>query len=405
MSRNTPLSPLSSAWFWLCALFAAWLIGCGGGGDQTAGVGVGGTGGSGGTGPITGLGSIFVNEVRFDDSVGAQDEDGHAVTSALGMVVDVSAGPTRTDSQGYTAATATSVRVIKAIQGPVQGAVTSSDNVSGTVMVLGQTVIVDGTTLYQGLPSGLASLSDGTLVTVYGLYDAYRQRYLATRIEVASGLDDHVVRGRVTDVHNSNGHPRFEMAGLVVDGRNLPAQPAVGQMIRVKLDKDLGPDTDGRWTARTFDAVTPAVRTDGTTLKVEGLVSDFISLSNFKVDGQPVNAATYDGSGGALTNGSRVEAEGSVSDGTLVASKLSIKSSGGSTGAKAKLIGAITGVDTGLNQFHLKGLLVSYDPPPGTTRFDDGAQENDLSEGRLVEAEGTLSMDGTELTATRIRLR
>ncbi len=403
MSRITPLSPLSRAWFWLCALFAAWLIGCGGGGDQTAGVGVGGTGGSGGTGPITGLGSIFVNDVRFDDSVGAKDEDGHAVTSALGMIVDVSAGPTRTDSQGYTAATASSVRVIKAIEGPVQGL---ADTAAGTVMVLGQTVIVDGATLYQGLPLGLASLSDGTLVTVYGLYDAHLQRYLATRIEAASGLDDHVVRGRVTDVPNSNGHPRFEMAGLVVDGRNLQAQPVVGQMIRVKLDKDSGPDADGRWTARTFDAVTPTARTDGTTLKVEGLVSDFVSLINFKVDGQPVNAATYDGSGGALTNGSRVEAEGSVSAGVLVASKLSIKSGGGSTAAKAKLIGAISGVNTDANQFHLKGLLVSYDPTPGTgTRFDDGAQESVLIDGRLVEAEGTLSIDGTVLTATRIRLR
>jgi hypothetical protein len=401
MSRNTHLSPLSSAWFWLCTLFAAWLIGCGGGGDQTAGVGVGGTGGSGGTGPITGLGSIFVNDVRFDDSVGALDEDGRGITSALGMVVDVSAGPTRTDSQGYTAATATSVRVIKSIEGPVQGV---PDTASGTVVVLGQTVIVDGATLYQGLPSGLASLNDGMLVTVYGLYDASRQRYQATRIEATSELDDYVVRGRLAPASNSGGHPRFAMGNLEIDTQGYSPQPVAGQLIRMKLLKQADPD--GRWTLHSFEVVTPTARADGTLLKIEGLVSDFISLGNFKVDGQSVNASTYDDRGNPLANGSRVAAEGSVSDGILVANKLNVKSGGGTTGAKAKLIGAISGVNTGLNQFHLKGLLVNYDPPPGAgTQFDDGAQEGDLSEGRQVEAEGTLSLDGTVLTATRIRLR
>lgn len=404
MSRLTRFLPLPKAGWWLVVLLAAWLIGCGGGDGPTAGVGVGGTGGSGGTGPITGLGSIFVNDVRFDDSgVSALDEDGHTLSPALGMLVDVSAGPTRVDAQGFTAATASSVRVIQAIQGPVQGTVTTADNVTGTVAVLGQTVQIDGATLYKDLPQGLLSLTGGTTVTVFGLYDTSQQQFLATRIEAAPGLSAYMVRARVGAVANSGGHPRFNVDQLIIDGRNLASQPSVGQLIRVKLSTTA--NGDGSWMAQSVVAVTQTARADGTALKIEGVVSDFVSLGNFKVDGQQVSALAYDGSGGSVANGSRVEVEGSVSDGTLVASKLSFKTSGGASGAKAKLIGAISAVNTGTQRFTLKGLLVLYDPTPVTgTRFDDGVA-SDLTDGRYVEAEGTLSPDGSVLTATRIRLR
>ncbi len=402
---HDPLRPLLRTWLGLCALLVACLIGCGGGGGQTAGVGVGGTGGSGGTGPITGLGSIIVNDVRFDDSVGARDEDNTAVSTALGMQVEVVGGPTRIDSLGFTAATASSVRVIRAVQGPVQGSVTTTDNISGTVVVLGQTVLTDGATLYQGLPQGLLSLVDGTLVTVYAFYDAHLQRFLATRIEASPGLSAYVVRAQVASVNSSQGN--FNVGSLVIDGSSLASLPSVGQLVRVRLGTTA--DGQGRWPALSSPVVAQQSWADGTALKVEGLVSDFVSLNNFKVNGQVVNASgqvTFNnGTSGGVANGSQVEVEGVVSGGTLVASKLSFKTSGGSSAAQAKLIGSISAVDTGNDRFTLKGLTVTYDPTPGTgTRFDDGV-EADLINDRQVEAEGTLSTDGSTLTATRIRLR
>ncbi len=409
MSRRPALPPLLRTWIWLCALLAASLIGCGGGGGgQTAGVGVGGTGGSGGTGPITGLGSIIVNDVRFDDSsVIAQDEDNSTASTALGVQVEVVGGPTHIDSLGFTAATATTVRVIRAVQGPVQGSVQTTDNVSGTVVVLGQTVLTDGATLYQGLPQGLLSLVDGTLVTVYAFYDAHLQRFLATRIEASSALSAYVVRAQVASVDSAQGS--FIVGSLVIDGSSLASLPSVGQLVRVRLGT--AANGQGRWPALSSPSAAPQSWADGTALKVEGLVSDFGSLSNFKVNGQAVNASgqvTVNGNNGnigGVINGSQVEVEGVVSGGVLVASKLSFKTSGGSSGAQAKLIGPISGADTGNDRFTLKGLTVTYDPTPSTgTRFDDGV-EADLVNGRQVEAEGTLSTDGSTLTATRIRLR
>jgi len=402
MSRYTRFAPTSGPWFWLGALLAAWLIGCGGGGgDQSAGVGVGGTGGSGGTGPITGLGSIIVNDVRFDDSVGAKDEDNASASTALGMQVEVVGGPTRTDGDGFTAATASSVRVIRGIQGPVQGNVQTSDNVAGTVVVLGQTVETDASTLYQDLPFGLASLSNGTVVTVYGFYDSARARFLATRVEAVSGLSAYVVRAKVTAVPSALGGNTFTLGSLVVDASTLSTLPVVGDVVRVKLATRA--DGQGRWLASSQTVVASPGWANGTALKVEGLVSDYGGLSSFKVNGQAVNATGQvsfnNGSSSGVADGSRVEVEGVVSAGTLVASKLSFKSSGGST----KLIGPISGTNITTNHsFTLKGLTVNYNPT--TTRFDDGSEAN-LIPQRQVEAEGTLSADGTVLTATRIRLR
>jgi len=269
------------------------------------------------------------------------------------------------------------------------------------VVVLGQTVETDASTLYQDLPFGLASLSNGTVVTVYGFYDSARARFLATRVEAVSGLSAYVVRAKVTAVPSALGGNTFTLGSLVVDASTLSTLPVVGDVVRVKLATRA--DGQGRWLASSQTVVASPGWANGTALKVEGLVSDYGGLSSFKVNGQAVNATGQvsfnNGSSSGVADGSRVEVEGVVSAGTLVASKLSFKSSGGST----KLIGPISGTNITTNHsFTLKGLTVNYNPT--TTRFDDGSEAN-LIPQRQVEAEGTLSADGTVLTATRIRLR
>ena len=74
---------------------AAALAGCGGGGDDTAGVGLGGTGAFS-VGPITGIGSIIVNGIRYDDSSASIDNDDSPFRREdfrLGMVVAVQGSP------------------------------------------------------------------------------------------------------------------------------------------------------------------------------------------------------------------------------------------------------------------------------------------------------------------------
>ncbi|MFN7288027.1 MAG: hypothetical protein ACK5SV_02725, partial [Burkholderiales bacterium] len=67
MTAPFPLSNTRRLVLFGLAAGAAQVAGCGGGGGDLAGIGSGGTG-SFTTGVITGLGSIIVNGVRYDDS-------------------------------------------------------------------------------------------------------------------------------------------------------------------------------------------------------------------------------------------------------------------------------------------------------------------------------------------------
>src|SRR4249920_3398790 len=114
----------------LRALAAGWVatlvIACGGG------VGSGGTGAFA-SGPITGFGSIVVEDIHFDESAARiDDDDGDDRQRSdlhLGTMVEVQSGEIRDG-----AATASQVRIVSALIGSVQSAG------SGTLVVNGQSV-------------------------------------------------------------------------------------------------------------------------------------------------------------------------------------------------------------------------------------------------------------------------
>jgi len=119
-------------------------------------------------GPISGFGSVIVNGVRYNtDSAdfiingksGTQDDLG------VGSYITVEA---TVDSGGN--ATAQSVKYNDAVQGPIS----SIDTVNDRMVVLGQTVIVDGNTSFdsQITPRSLLGLSVGDNVEISGTSDA-----------------------------------------------------------------------------------------------------------------------------------------------------------------------------------------------------------------------------------------
>ncbi len=63
---------------------------------------------------------------------------------------------------------------------------------------------------------------------------------------------------------------------------------------------------------------------DGDEVSIEGLITNFVSQSNFRVDGQLVNAsgATLDPSTLQLANGVKVEVEGTITGTTLIAEEV-----------------------------------------------------------------------------------
>ncbi len=391
---------------WAAALATGVLLAaCGGGGSSsTAGVGTGGTGSSYADGRISGFGSIIVNGVRFDDSrATVTDDDSVGFSSGdlkLGMVVGVQGGSLVDDSAtGLSNGTATAIQFVSELKGTV-GAKTAS-----TLTVMGQTVNIDNATVFDGYAVGLTSVAVNDQVEVYALFDAATNTYLATRIEKKTGLTVFKISGLVSSLDTTNktfvlGTQTVSYAGI--GAAQLPAL-SNGLRVRVKVDPT---QVSGAWVASQVRSGVPSLP-NSAVAEVEGIVSDFVSLSNFKLNGVGVNAGgsvTYeDGSSANVVNGQRIEVKGTVQNGVLVASKIEIKNASGSD-VDVKLIGAITSANQGASTFVLKGVTVHYDPTGVNTEFKDG-EVSALTAGRNVEAEGALISGTSDVQATKIKFK
>ena len=390
-------------WRPLAAAFAAMAlaVGCGGGDGDS--VGTGGTGAplSFASGRITGFGSVIVNGVRFDDTTAAvTDDDGAAHTKGdlkLGMTVDVEGGAISTDnSTGASTATASSIQFGSEIKGPVE-----SVNVAGnTLVVLGQTIVADAATVFDGL-AGVAAVQAGDLIEVFAFFDASSATYKASRIELEPTLTEFKLRGVIANLDTTA--KTFTIGAATIGFGNIAASdlPALsnGMVVRVKLQTT---QQAGVWIATQVKSGVHAVP-DHARSEVEGIVTDYVSLASFKVNGVAVDASGAsvvfeNGTGLAINNGVRVEVEGTTANGVLVASKVEIKQADGED-VEIELHGAIDAADAAAQTFSLRGQTVHYD---SSTRIDDGTLAG-LVVGAQVEVRGTLSATGNEVIATRIK--
>lgn len=375
---------------WSAAALLVWLVACGGGGG---GVGSGGTGGFA-SGPITGFGSVIVNEVHFDDnSAVVEDGDGNRRSRddlRLGMTVDIDSGAISGSS-----ATATRIRYDSELRGPV-GLI---DVAGSSFNVLGQRVAVDATTVFAESLGGLSNLSTGTLVEVYAVYDAAANRYRAKRVDTALAGASVQLRGLVNQLDSSAKTLRV---GLITydysTATGAPADLGVGQFVRLRV---LAVPSNGRFTVLSFGtALRGLPDADGASLK--GLITAFTSSAAFSVNGRPVNASSAsfpDGTAG-LAVGVRVEVKGDLRLGTLRATEVRIRTDQQEDESNFELRGLIESVNPGSQTFVLRGLTVSTTRPD--LRYENGTAAN-LAAGRRVEVEGRLSADRLRIEATRIK--
>jgi hypothetical protein len=383
---------------WLAGVLA--VVGCGGGVDS------GGTGSpttSYASGAITGFGSVIVAGVRFDDgSATVVDAEGNARSRddlKLGMTVEARGSAIVRDADGNEASTATSIVFRSELVGPLG----ASDLAARTMTVLGQTVEITATTVFDSaLGSGQASLRVGDVVELYASVDAATGRYLATRVERRNGATSYALRGIVSGLDAQSrsfsiGPTRISYAGL--GPAALPASLANGGLVRVSLS--VRPGAGGVWTALAIGDRAAALD-DREQAKLEGRVTAFTSATEFSIDGRPVDAraaAFPDGTTG-LALGERVEAEGSIRAGVLVSTRVRPISRGEESGREFDVGGSIASLDAAGRTFVVRNVVVSY---AGAVDFRDGSAQ-DLAVGREVEARGRLSSDGTRLQATRIDL-
>ena len=376
------------------------LSGCGGGGGDVASVGSGGTG-SFSSGVITGFGSVIVNGVRFDDSKARiTDDEGASRSSAdlkLGMVVTITASGVTASAAGSTA-TATTITFGSELRGAIESIG------AGSIVVLGQTVQVTPTTVFDGgIAGGLAGLAAGQFVEVHGFLDPATNRLTATRIEREASAASLKLQGAVQSLDATArtfriGTVTISYAGIPAPA--LPANLANGMLVQVLLAPSPATGT------RTANAVRAVARSvdDHDEAEVEGTVTAFTTISSFSVDGVAVDAskAAFPDGSTALKLGARVEVTGRTSGGVLVATVVKVETESELASKEFELHGAVTDVNTAAKTFKVRGVTVSY---AGTVKFEGGdASTLAAGAGALlqVEVKGTYDAATNSVAAVSI---
>ena len=390
--------------------------GGGGGGDQSAQPGTGGTG-SYASGSISGFGSVIINGIRYDDSAAdVIDDDDDSLSRndlKLGMTIEVEGGAVTAASTtgGLGRAVASAIRVVNEFKGPF-------GNVSGNdFTMLGQNMKVDAGTIFEGatdLADAVSKqLSTCPFAEVYGYYNAGDQTYTATRFACDDSATEYRLFGPVSNVNNTT----FRIHALLVnynspvlDGQTLND----GNMVRVRLSAGSYNDASPAGTA-TRITVRNRQAPDTSKAEVEGLITGRTESSgtvSFSVNGLPVQVGSStqleDGLNLAqLQNGVRVEVEGRIVDGVLLAREIELEDDDDlrTQAEKQEFVGLISAAQrvSGGGSFTLttSGGRV-YNVTYVDSALDDDITSSQISNGNRVEVKGTVDADGASISALEI---
>jgi len=368
--------------------------GGGGGGGDVAGGGLSGTGIS--AGAITSFGSIFVNGVEFDTSGATITLDGQpscdpkagcANPLKLGMVVQVQGA--------FGASTGTAMRVDAedVVKGPVESV--AGDGLS--LVVLGQTVLVDNTTVIDNnIGSSIAALKQGDLVEVHGFVKTVVSGdvVVATFIEKKGPLAEFNVAGFARNTNTIT--KTFTIGALTVDYHNanvndLPGgNPVDGQLVEVKAQTA---PAGGALIATKVEPVGLALA-DADEAEIEGFVTELVnnSTSDFFIGAQHVVTGSTVFVGGLQSDiapGVKLEVEGSLAGSILTATKVSFRDN-------IELEADVAGVDVGANSFTLKGLSGISVTVDSQTEFKGNANAfGDIAVDNHVQVRGRLLSGNT----------
>ena len=356
------------------------------------------------TGAIGGFGSVIVNGVRYDTSgteVRIEDRAGTVAELRVGQVVRIEA---QVDDKG--GATAKLIEQHRLLQGTVQ----SVNAATGTITVAGQVVKIDDDTSFddairQGSVEGIAV---GDRIEVHGFSSSDGQAR-ATRIEKADAGDLEVEAKGLVSALDTVAR-RFRVGTLNVDYSTAALDGfgtegiRAGDFVEVKGREMLADGTLKASRVHKEDGRSPGQ--SGTESEVEGLVTRFVSATDFDVAGQKVTttgATTYTGGTAAdLKLDVKVEAEGKLdASGTLVAAKIVFKRS-----SSVRLTASVEGVDTVAGTVKALGLTIVVD---ATTRKEDNESHDqffalgDLRSGDWIDVRGYPDPAGSgKIIATRL---
>ena len=327
----------------LALVCAALLSGCGaagGGGIASVTSGGGSGGGIGGTGltssgTINGFGSVFVNGVEFESDGAEILVNGKSVGEdalGLGMLVVVTGSVNDDGMRG----TATRIVFDDDVQGPVEATLPAADGDSMLVTVLGTEVIAERTaTVFEGVT--FATLAVGDLVEVSGFPDS-QGRLRATRIEKKDTFQAGVSQIGIKGVVSNLAGTEFLLGAYTVNfsGADLSEVPggALVDGMQVEVEGTLDPQALRISASRIEEeSGSGSAFNNNGDVNVQGVVTDFVSSANMRVNDVTVDAsnAVLSPSDLVLGNGMIIAAQGLWENGILKESRVA------AVGSKSRL--------------------------------------------------------------------
>lgn len=320
--------------------FALAISACGGGSEQTAGIGGTGITAKGYVqGKVTGFGSIYVNGAKFDTDSSRFTVDGDTGATqddlSVGMVVTLEV---ETENGSYTGK-ALQVVYDDEVQGPVSGlAPLPAGETQRTFTIFGQTITIDDTsTLFKGAPLNpgfsFQSISNDDVVEVSG-FRTSPGGVIATYVEWKEALVNGsevelrgTVSGYLPPVHEfmldgflvtfDLGTTDIEVSGgltngvyVEVKGAYQTAGPSVQASKIEQEDDDFGDEVDD--------------------VSLQGIISQYNGNDDFEINGLPVDASGATELAPAnvlslLAEGVEIEVEGNIVGGRLVAEEVELR--------------------------------------------------------------------------------
>jgi hypothetical protein len=401
LSRTAALRrPVVTGGLILVPIAAAILVACGGGGSMgsTNSPPPGAGGQSVAQGTITGLGSVFVNGIEYDDSAATITDDlGNTASAAdlkMGMQVQLTGkDPTVASGMGN----AGTIVFSSDLEGPVD----SADPSTGIIMMLGQEIDTNVDTVWDSsLTGGVGGLTAGELLKVYSLYDSATGRYVASRVDPDAAATRYKLRGMVSNLDTTA--MTYTVGTTMIDYSGVTSPPA-GLANGLVATAELG-TTQGAngWPATGLQLHNDGVPGNHVNVHVRGMISNETSATSFTLEGWPVDAsgASFPAGQGVIVDGAMVQVDGIVTNGAVVATTVDLQVPGGHHGLDFQVHGPIDGINTTRETFVLRGTLVSYS---GSVTFTGGSA-SDLAVGTKVLVQGMLAADGNTVQAVKIAI-
>ncbi|WP_100638421.1 DUF5666 domain-containing protein [Marinobacter salexigens] len=408
MKHNLLVSAIKLA---LTGALAGSLLACGGGSEGSDSAGV-----SSGTsvGRVSGFGSVYVNGTRFSTDGTVKSYDGIEREEQLekGMILKV-----RGDWDGQGEGKARTVIYDDTLRGPVTSMTWDAANRTGEIVMLGQTVFVDGQTVFRGAtPTLMASNASEYRVRVSGWRTAegeFRASFVGAK---SDGVDfddvndveiEGVVRNldKVAEAFTINGFTIDYGSATPEDGFSL--EDLTEGMV---VDVEGALSADGKTIlAAEIDDESDWLDGDDNDVEISGELYDYDETNlQFYINGVLVQITAnteFDDIGKSdLQNGVHIQVEGEYRDGLLYAEEIEGQE------ADVELEGVVESVDLENETLRVSGVKVQLTT---STLIDEG-DDNDrrtrvldiqsFAAGDYLEVKGyQRSNDGGYLEAASVK--